>query len=72
MILVQSELPKLTSQELLTGGYIPVADKFEELVWRSWVQPYCDYVLTFNEPKKCHGVSKKKNPLTLRKHRHKC
>jgi hypothetical protein len=37
---VQSELPKVTSQELLMGGYNPVEDKFEVLVWRSRILPY--------------------------------
>ncbi|XP_037429736.1 uncharacterized protein LOC119295419 [Triticum dicoccoides] len=55
----QSELPKLTSQELLTGRDIPVEDKFEVLVWRSRIPPYCDYVVTY-EKQKIHVAARKR------------
>uniref|UniRef100_A0A453HMQ2 Disease resistance N-terminal domain-containing protein n=1 Tax=Aegilops tauschii subsp. strangulata TaxID=200361 RepID=A0A453HMQ2_AEGTS len=55
----QSELPKLTSQELLTGRDIPVEDKFEVLVWRSRIPPYCDYVVTYEKQKNHVAVRKR-------------
>lgn len=57
----QGELPRLTSQELLTGGDIPAEEMFEVLVWRSRIPPYCDYVVTYEKEKPSRRVSKKKN-----------
>uniref|UniRef100_A0A0D9XPD0 Uncharacterized protein n=1 Tax=Leersia perrieri TaxID=77586 RepID=A0A0D9XPD0_9ORYZ len=46
----QSELPNLTSREIILGN-IPVEDKFDALVWRSRIPPYCDYIATFEKRK---------------------
>uniref|UniRef100_A0A0E0BFN0 Uncharacterized protein n=1 Tax=Oryza glumipatula TaxID=40148 RepID=A0A0E0BFN0_9ORYZ len=42
----EGELPKLTSRDMLLGGDIPVEDKFDVLVWRSRIPPYCNYIVT--------------------------
>lgn len=68
----QSELPKLTSQELLTGRDAPVEeDKFEVLVWRSRIPPYRDYVVTY-EKQKPDRVIGRKNHVAVRKRQRKC
>uniref|UniRef100_A0A0E0F2U5 Rx N-terminal domain-containing protein n=1 Tax=Oryza meridionalis TaxID=40149 RepID=A0A0E0F2U5_9ORYZ len=52
----QSQLPKLTSREVLLGGNIPVEQKFDVLVWKSRIPPYCDYIATFEKQKPRHTV----------------
>ncbi|XP_044985051.1 uncharacterized protein LOC123452465 [Hordeum vulgare subsp. vulgare] len=59
----QSELPKLTWQQLLTGAEIPHdEDKFDVLAWRSRIPPYRDYIVTFEKQKPRRKVSKRNHP----------
>uniref|UniRef100_A0A0D9XPD5 Disease resistance N-terminal domain-containing protein n=1 Tax=Leersia perrieri TaxID=77586 RepID=A0A0D9XPD5_9ORYZ len=55
----QSDLPKLTSREVLSGGNIPVEEKFDVLVWKSLIPPYCDYIATFEKQKPRRMVGKR-------------
>uniref|UniRef100_A0A0D3HIJ7 NB-ARC domain-containing protein n=1 Tax=Oryza barthii TaxID=65489 RepID=A0A0D3HIJ7_9ORYZ len=55
----QSQLPKLTSREVLLGGNIPVEQKFDVLVWKSRIPPYCDYIATFEKQKPRRVVGKR-------------
>ncbi|KAL6640840.1 hypothetical protein ACP70R_021963 [Stipagrostis hirtigluma subsp. patula] len=55
----QSELPSLTSQELLMGGEVPVEEKFDVLVWKSRIPPYCNYIATFEKQKSRRMVGTK-------------
>ncbi|KAL6870734.1 hypothetical protein ACP4OV_014582 [Aristida adscensionis] len=56
----QSELPLLTTQELLMGGKIPAEEKFDVLVWKSHIPPYCDYIATYVKQKAQCMVGKKR------------
>ncbi|XP_048531971.1 disease resistance protein RGA2-like [Triticum urartu] len=63
----QSELPKLTWQQLITGAEIPDdEDKFDVLAWRSRIPPYRDYIVTFEKQKPRRKVSRR-NHLAPRK-----
>jgi hypothetical protein len=66
----QSELPKLSWQELLSGVEVPDEEKFDVLAWRSRIPPYSNYIITF-EKQKPHRKASRKNPLAWRKHKHK-
>ncbi|KAF0895880.1 hypothetical protein E2562_016603 [Oryza meyeriana var. granulata] len=55
----QSELPKLMSQEVLLGGNIPVEEKFDVMVWKSRIPPYCDYIATFEKQKPQRIIGKR-------------
>jgi hypothetical protein len=67
----QSELPKLSWQELLSGVEVPDEDKFDVLAWRSRIPPYSDYIITF-EKQKLRRKACRKNHLERTKHQHKC
>uniref|UniRef100_A0A0E0R4K1 Rx N-terminal domain-containing protein n=1 Tax=Oryza rufipogon TaxID=4529 RepID=A0A0E0R4K1_ORYRU len=54
----EGELPKLTSRDMLLGGDIPVEDKFDVLVWRSRIPPYCNYIVTYEKQKPRRMVDK--------------
>ncbi|KAF0915885.1 hypothetical protein E2562_000530 [Oryza meyeriana var. granulata] len=66
----QSELPKITSQDVIMGADIPVEDKFEVLVWRSRIPPYCDYIVNYKKQKALCMVGRR-NHLALRKYKKK-
>uniref|UniRef100_A0A0E0IYL9 Rx N-terminal domain-containing protein n=1 Tax=Oryza nivara TaxID=4536 RepID=A0A0E0IYL9_ORYNI len=55
----EGELPKLTSRDMLLGGDIPVEDKFDVLVWRSRIPPYCNYIVTYEKRKPRRMVGKR-------------
>nr|ALO70053.1 NBS-LRR-like resistance protein [Oryza sativa] len=55
----EGELPKLTSRDILLGGDIPVEDKFDVLVWRSRIPPYCNYIVTYEKQKPRRMVGKR-------------
>ncbi|KAK3159989.1 hypothetical protein QOZ80_1BG0053850 [Eleusine coracana subsp. coracana] len=48
--MTESELPKVTIMELLTGGFLfpPGEKQFDILEWQSHIPPYTSYVLTCN------------------------
>jgi hypothetical protein len=58
------ELPKLTSRDMLLGCDIPVEDKFDVLVWRSRIPPYCNYIVTY-EKRKPRRMVRKRNTIYL-------
>ncbi|EAY80053.1 hypothetical protein OsI_35219 [Oryza sativa Indica Group] len=60
----EGELPKLTSRDMLLGGDIPVEDKFDVLVWRSRIPPYCNYIVTY-EKRKPRRMVRKRNTIYL-------
>uniref|UniRef100_A0A0E0BFN4 Disease resistance N-terminal domain-containing protein n=1 Tax=Oryza glumipatula TaxID=40148 RepID=A0A0E0BFN4_9ORYZ len=60
----EGELPKLTSRDMLLGGDIPVEDKFDVLVWRSRIPPYCNYIVTY-EKRKPRRMVRKRNMVYL-------
>uniref|UniRef100_A0A0E0MCS6 Uncharacterized protein n=1 Tax=Oryza punctata TaxID=4537 RepID=A0A0E0MCS6_ORYPU len=55
----EGQLPKLTSRDMLLGGDIPVEDKFDVLVWRSRIPPYCNYIITYEKRKPRRMVGKR-------------
>ncbi|CAM0148222.1 unnamed protein product [Urochloa decumbens] len=61
----QDELPLPTSQEVLTGGKVPAVEKFDVLVWKSRIPPYCSYIATYEKQKPQRMVGKR-NRLALR------
>ncbi|CAM0150278.1 unnamed protein product [Urochloa decumbens] len=61
----QDELPLPTSQEVLTGGKVPAVEKFDVLVWKSRIPPYCSYIATYEKQKPQRMVGKR-NHLALR------
>uniref|UniRef100_J3N696 Uncharacterized protein n=1 Tax=Oryza brachyantha TaxID=4533 RepID=J3N696_ORYBR len=66
----QSELPNWTSREMLLGGDVPVEDKFDVLLWKSRIPPYCAYIVTHEKRKSQCSVGKRKH-LALRKYKQK-
>jgi hypothetical protein len=68
----QSELPKLSWQDLLSGVEVPDEDKFAVLAWRSRIPPYSDYIITFEKHNKLRRKAIRKNHHERRKHQHKC
>ncbi|XP_006662757.1 disease resistance protein RGA2-like [Oryza brachyantha] len=66
----QSELPNWTWREMLLGGDVPVEDKFDVLIWKSRIPPYCAYIVTHEKRKPRCSVGKRKH-LALRKYKQK-
>jgi hypothetical protein len=62
----QEELPLPTSREVLTGVKVPAEDKFDVLVWKSRIPPYCSYIATYERQKVPRRRIGKKNRLALR------
>ncbi|KAK1647044.1 hypothetical protein QYE76_064849 [Lolium multiflorum] len=67
----QSELPKLSWQELLSGVEAPDEDKFDVVAWRSRIPPYSDYIISFEKQKPRRKAGRMKH-LARRKHQHTC
>ncbi|KAK8447290.1 hypothetical protein SEVIR_8G042000v4 [Setaria viridis] len=61
----QDELPLPTSQEVLVGGKVPTEEKFDVLVWKSRIPPYCSFIATYKKQKPQRMVGKR-NRLALR------
>ncbi|CAD6258078.1 unnamed protein product [Miscanthus lutarioriparius] len=61
----QEELPLPTSREVLTGVKVPAEDKFDVLVWKSRIPPYCSYIVTYERQKAPQRIVGKKNRLAL-------
>ncbi|TVU26769.1 hypothetical protein EJB05_29330, partial [Eragrostis curvula] len=51
-----------SSQEVLMGGQIPVEEKFDVLLWKSRIPPYCSYIATY-EKQKPQRISKKRKDV---------
>jgi hypothetical protein len=67
----QSELPKLSWQELLSGVEAPDEDKFDVVAWRSRIPPYSDYIISFEKQKPRRKAGRMKH-LARRKNQHTC
>uniref|UniRef100_J3N697 Uncharacterized protein n=1 Tax=Oryza brachyantha TaxID=4533 RepID=J3N697_ORYBR len=55
----QTELPKLTSQDMILGAHVPDGDKFDVLVWKSRIPPYSNYIVTYEKRKPLRMVGRK-------------
>ncbi|KAF0895881.1 hypothetical protein E2562_016604 [Oryza meyeriana var. granulata] len=55
---------------VILGADIPVEDKFDVLVWRSRIPPYCDYIVSYKKQKALCMVGRR-NHLALRKYKKK-
>ncbi|CAD6254629.1 unnamed protein product [Miscanthus lutarioriparius] len=62
----EDELPLPTSREVLTGVKVPAEDRFDVLVWKSRIPPYCSYIATYERQKAPRHIVGKKNRLALR------
>lgn len=60
------DLPLPTSREVLTGVKVPAEEKFDVLVWKSRIPPYCSYIATYERQMVPRRRVGKKNRLALR------